>query len=302
VRRDVGAAEILAGATRRRLSLGGSGIEIALLEWGGAGPLVLLHHANGFCKGVWGLVAHALRTHARVVAMDARGHGDSSKPEAPDAYAWDHFAEDLVEVAASLARKHADGRVALGVGHSFGGTAMLGAAARRPDLFARLLLVDPVTPPPPHAVLPPERAAFTRRLADGARRRRGTWPSRADARAHLGRRSLFAHADPRALDLYVLDGLDERPDGSVALKCAGRTEALVFERNRTVDVFALAPRVAAPTRLLWAMRGDFPRVVYETIAASMPNARVETVEAGHLVPLERPDLVVDAIRRMLASA
>jgi len=45
---------------RRRLPLPGRGVEIALLDWGGDGPLVLMHHANGFCAGTFGLVAEAL--------------------------------------------------------------------------------------------------------------------------------------------------------------------------------------------------------------------------------------------------
>ena len=42
---------ILADVIRRRVSLA-SGLEIALLDFGGDGPLALLHHANGFCAGL----------------------------------------------------------------------------------------------------------------------------------------------------------------------------------------------------------------------------------------------------------
>mgnify|MGYP000735960871 CR=1 FL=1 len=57
----------------------------------------------------------------------------------------------------------------------------------------------------------------------------------------------------------------------------------------------VAERVSTPTELLWATRGDFPRESYESIAARMGNARIRDVEAGHLVPMERPELVVDAV-------
>jgi pimeloyl-ACP methyl ester carboxylesterase len=125
---------LLAGVNRRRLQVG-PGIEIAILDWGGSLPLALLHHANGFCGAVWGGVAQALRPFYRVVALDARGHGDSSKPQEREAYRWECFADDLVRVAELLAGEQVDGRVALGMGHSFGGTATLTAAARRPGLF-----------------------------------------------------------------------------------------------------------------------------------------------------------------------
>jgi len=266
-------------------------VEVALLDWGGEGPLALLHHANGFSKGLWGLVAQGLMGRYRVIAMDARGHGDSSHPEGPEAYAWHHFAEDAAAVADHLAAAH--GRLALGVGHSFGGTSMLGAAARRPELFERLVLVDPVVPPPEQ--MPPERTEHVAALVERARRRRSHWSSRQEARRWFAERSLFEAWRPEALDLYVQDGLRERSDGSVALKCPGAVEAAVFAGSRGFDVFGLARGVTVPCLWLRASRGDFPRAVYEALAGSMLDARVQEVDSGHLVPMEHPDLLVEAV-------
>src|SRR5260221_8016211 len=83
------ARALLGRAERRTFHLPERGVTLAALDWGGRGPLALLHHANGFCKGVWALVADALRERGHVIAFDARGHGDSSRPEGADAYAWD---------------------------------------------------------------------------------------------------------------------------------------------------------------------------------------------------------------------
>jgi pimeloyl-ACP methyl ester carboxylesterase len=256
-----------------------------------------MHHANGFCAGTLGLVAEALVPRFRVIGMDARGHGDSSKPEAPDAYAWPNFAADYLAVAERLADE-CGGRVAVGLGHSFGGTSALGAAARRSELFERLVLVDPVMPVPElaaHYRDDPERAARVGRLIDGARKRRSLWRDAAEARAHLASRSLFADWLPAALDLYIEYGLRERADGQLELRCPGEVESTVFSSSGSVDVFALARRVTTPTVLLWAARGDCPRVVYERAAALMADARIVDVDSGHLVPMERPDLVVAAV-------
>jgi pimeloyl-ACP methyl ester carboxylesterase len=294
---DAAARALLATAARRTIALPENGVEIALLDWGGNGPLVLLHHANGFCKGVWGLVADALRDRYRVLSMDARGHGDSSKPSGPAAYAWDRFAEDVAGVASRLAAEHGDGRVALGIGNSFGGTALVGAAARRPDLFGQLVLVDPVVPPPPSVVRTPERAAHMHRLVEGARKRRAHFPSRAEARAQWAKRKLFAHWDRRALALYAEDGLRDSSGGGVELKCPPEIEATIFAESGSLDLFALARQLVTPTLMLWAAQGDFPRPLYEVLASSMADGRVETLEAGHLTPMERPDLVVEAALR-----
>ncbi|HTY19000.1 MAG TPA: alpha/beta hydrolase [Myxococcota bacterium] len=283
---------------RRSLRLPGRGVELALLDWGGGGPLVLMHHANGFCAGTLGLVAEGLVPDYRVIGIDARGHGDSSKPEGPEAYRWDRFAEDLVAVAELLASERADGRVGVGLGHSFGGTAVLGAAARRPALFGRLVLVDPVIPPPPELLqaFDPDRFERLRGMVDAARRRRSVWSSRAEARTHFAARSLFAGWLPRALDLYVEHGLRERTDGQVELKCPGEIEATIFSESGGLDVSDLARRVRAPSTWLWAARGNFPRPLYERIASEMADARIVDADCGHLIPMERPELVIQAVR------
>ena len=286
------ARELLALGTPQRLPLPERGLETALLDWGGDGPLALLHHANGFCKGTLGLLVPELRKHYRVFAMDARGHGDSSRPEGPEAYRWDEFALDVVAVAERLAAEHG-AEVALGLCHSFGGTSLLGAASRRPELFGRLVLVDPVTPPGPQD-MPPERLEHTAGLAEGALRRRSEWPSRGEARTWWAERPLFADWQPEAIDLYALDGLRERADGSVELKCSGTVESAVFENGASLDVAGLVAGMTTPTRWLWAARGNFPVELYRSLAATMEAARVETLDAGHLVPMERPELVLEA--------
>ena len=293
---EVRARELLGRARRRAFALPERGMEIAALDWEGDGPVALLHHANGFCKGVWALVADALRARWRVVAIDARGHGDSSKPEGRAAYAWHHFAEDLVGVSEQLAAERG-APIALGIGNSFGGTSLIGAAARHSGLFERLLLVDPVIPPPPNPTWTAAHPPHLRRLVEGALRRRHHWPSRAVARAWCRQRALFADWRPEAIELYLLDAMFERPDGSLELKCPGAVEAAVFGGSADLDIFALARRVTVPTLFLWAAHGDFPRPLYELVAASMRSARVETVACGHLVPMACPDLVVAAVDR-----
>ena len=292
------ALEILALATPRRLQLAERGVEMALLDWGGAGPLALLHHANGFCKGVLGLLVPELRRHFRVFAMDARGHGDSSQPEGPDAYRWEEFALDVAAVAERLAEEHG-APLALGLGHSFGGTSMLGAASRRPDLFERLVLVDPVTPSGAEDG-PAERHAHTANLAEGALRRRSEWPSREDARAWWALRPLFEEWQPDALDLYALDGLRDRADGAVELKCPGAIESAVFQNGGGVDVAALVAGMETPTLWLRAARGNFPVDIYQALVSSMRDARLETLDAGHLVPMEQPQLVLEPTLRFCA--
>jgi pimeloyl-ACP methyl ester carboxylesterase len=286
-------SDTLSDVRRTRLPLPESGLEIALLDWGGEGPLAFLQHANGFCSGLWAPVAEGLRERFRVVAMDARGHGDSDKPEGAASYHWAHFGRDVAAVAGHLAERH--GPVALGLGHSFGGTALVLAAIERPDLFERLVLLDPIVMPSRERESDAVRRAGARGLAAGARARRQVWESRTQARTKWAGKDAFAEWEPRALDLYVAEALGDRPDGRVQLKCPGEVEAMIFEANGSVDVMERAARLETPALILWARRGNFSRAHFEELASRMQRGRVRDADTGHFIPMENAGLVVDEV-------
>jgi pimeloyl-ACP methyl ester carboxylesterase len=232
----------------------------------------------------------------RSAAKRRRGHGRSSKPErVPQNYSWERFGEDVGEIARRLSRAH--GRsIALGLGHSFGGTALVMAAAAAPDLFERLVLVDPVMASPAYfAARELPAAAANSDLVGSARRRRQHFASRAEARAGWATRKAFAAWTPRALDLYAEYGLVDSAEGGVELACPAEVEALIYEQARRFDVLPYAPKVKTPARLLNAERGSFPREMHDQFAARMRDCVVTRVPTGHLVPMERPDLVSDAV-------
>lgn len=284
---------MLEDVKRMRLPGGDAGIEIALLDFGGSGPPALLHHANGFCAALWAPVAAELRAHFRVFAMDARGHGDSSKPDDAAAYGWNALGRDARAVAQRLGAEH--GPLALGLGHSFGGTCLLLAASEEPTLFGRVMLVDPPFPPP--RALREQWQGRGNAMADGARRRRDGWADRAAARERWAGRPMFERWTADALDLYAAEGLAPRPEGGVALKCSPEVEALVFEGGHEIDLADRAETLTLPVRFVWASQGNFPREHFEVLASSMPDADVHSADAGHLMLMERPELVVaEALR------
>lgn len=283
---------MLDGVERSRLPLRERGVELALIDWGGAGPRVLLAHANGFCAALWDGVACRLREHFRVFGFDARGHGDSSQPPVPDAYGWGEFWLDAEAVAERIP---GEGPI-YGIGHSFGGTAVLGAAARRPDLFGRIALLDPVLYPPEREHTP-ERQERKTLMVEAARRRRSVWPSRAEVRAAYVRRPLFARWHPAALDLYLDEGFRERDDGQVELRCSSEVEAAVFAGSGAteLDIYGQAERLAVPALLVWARQGSFDRSVYEKLCGLAPDMRIEDAPYGHLLPMEAPEAVAEML-------
>ncbi len=303
------AQEKLAGAEPIRLP-GASGqewgaIEIAGLDWGGEGELVVMHHANGFCAASLGEVASSLSKHYRVVSIDARGHGDSTPVVAggePNPYGWWTLSQDIERATEAVLERVGRDRVDLAIGHSFGGALMLAAASRRPERFARLLLCDPVIFPP---LTDEEKASAIQGgnpLVEATLRRRDRFPSYADAFTHCASRGLFANFTPASLALYVGEGMRPTERGEVTLKCAREAEAAVFGGGGTLDLTEHVGAMQAEVRILHALQGDFSRSVYDRLAGQMPNARVESVDVGHLFPMEQPELVLAHVADMMGAA
>jgi len=233
--------------------------------------------------------------------MDARGHGDSWTPTGAQNFAWELFAEDVSLVARQLAAEEGRTALPLGVGHSFGGTSMLLASGVESPPFERLVLVDPVIPPPAGSAMAFARGPRAAKMVESARKRRAHFASRAEARAGWERKPLFADWLPSALDAYVAEGLKDAAEGGVTLKCDPGVEAAVFGGSFDADPWAAASRVRVPTLLLRALRGDFPLEIFQALALRMRDARVEEVDAGHLAPMERPEVVAEAILRSYAE-
>lgn len=103
----------------------------------GSGPPVALIHGVGMQSAAWGpQINHLAQTH-RVIALDMPGHGGST------ALPYGATLEDFVAWAANAITALGLGRVSL-AGHSMGALVVGGLAATRPDLVARVALINGV--------------------------------------------------------------------------------------------------------------------------------------------------------------
>ena len=281
--------------SRRVLSLPERGVDFALVDWGGSGPLALLSHANGFCADLFGPLATRLCERYRVIGFDSRGHGDSSTPAGEGAFEWEEFALDVAAVAHALVAELDVARVELGLGHSFAGTCMLTAAARHPDLFARIATLDPVIHPPRNESREPLMRRGVHAMAERARGRRVVFDSREAVRKRWAERGTFGDWDRRAMDLYLECGFRDRPDGQVELKCLGETEAAVYDAGPGFDVLAEVRELTTPAIVYFAAQGDRPRALVEQLVASVDCIELEAIAAGHLLPMIVPDLIAEKL-------
>jgi pimeloyl-ACP methyl ester carboxylesterase len=255
-------------------------------------PLVLAH-ATGFCGGVWKPIAAAFAGRYRVVTFDQRGHGDSDKP--PDAYQWRNFVADL---AALLDRLEL--RDVVAVGHSKGGAAVAGAVADFPGRISRAVLLDPVLVP---RLSRAEDRPSSNALADGARRRRMVWGSRAEMLESFAARLPFSAWRREVLEAYVECGTAERSEGGVVLKCPGEIEARVYEGGARSASLAYLPRVTVPALLVaGGASTTLPQELARRAVEQLPDGRLVVLPGvGHFVPMEAPDEVIRLIDEFVGS-
>lgn len=138
---------IAPAVVRRQLTISG-GLTLGYREWGRPdGPVVILLHGLGSDADDWALAGPGLGRRFRVIALDARGHGQSNWA---DSYELTSLRDDV------LAAMDALGVVAAAVvGHSMGGVVAYLLAATHPDRVRALVLEDmpaPVPADPPREI------------------------------------------------------------------------------------------------------------------------------------------------------
>ncbi|WP_249932906.1 alpha/beta hydrolase [Blastococcus sp. CCUG 61487] len=247
--------------------------------------------------------ANGHRPAARLVFYDQRGHGASERGSS-ERSTIEQLGRDL---AAVLEARVPNGPVVL-VGHSMGGMTIMGLAALRPELFgsrvvgAALLstssgnLADlnfglPEFLTRVRAVTLPLAAWTMRRrpaFAEGARR------VAADLVSVLTRSLSFASADVDPALVHYVDAM-----------IAGTPVDVIAEFYPALagldETGSLAPLRRIPTLVL---TGDADRMIpkehSELIVERLPEAEFVVVpEAGHMVLLEKPDVVDDALARLV---
>ncbi|MGJ7546720.1 alpha/beta fold hydrolase [Variovorax sp. LT1R16] len=207
----------------------------------------------------WGFVAERFGRHFDTYVFDVRGRGLSEATDALD-YSLDAQVADVIAFTRALGLR----RYAI-VGHSMGGRIGLRAASLRPEGLTRLVAVDPPVSGPGRRPYPAQLPWYVDsiRLAQrgiSLEQMRAFCPSWSEAQLRL--RAQWLHT------------------------CNERAIVASFEAFQTDDIHADVARIAVPTLLLTAERGDVVRPAdVDELRGLLPALLERRVpDAGHMIP------------------
>jgi pimeloyl-ACP methyl ester carboxylesterase len=264
-------------------------------------PLVHLAHANGFPPSTYRLALQSLYDHFHIVSLYARPFWPDCPP-ASTLKDWSVFSKDLIQGIEQFAKKPI-----IAIGHSLGGVATLQAAVERPDLFSKVVLMDPTMLPPSLLRKVWWMKLFgwegRKELVEGALRRRRHWDSQEQAFGSFKGKSLFKKWPEQTFKAYVEGMTRENRSGGVDLAYSADWEAQIY-RTIPTDVWKWVPKLQPQTLVL---RGEtsntFMAESEEAFRKLRPQTTFSSVPgAGHLVAQEAPHEVGQILLKFLQTS
>jgi pimeloyl-ACP methyl ester carboxylesterase len=263
-----------------------NGTSMAYVQTGNpTGPAVVLIH--GFTDNArdWVPVLPYLSPESRLILVDLRGHGRSSKPEC--CYSRLDFAYDIKLLMDALAIPRADV-----VGHSLGSIVAQTLAEYWPQRVAHVILIASTGGLPPGYSKKPQfdYAAEIRKLKE---------PIEAD--------SPFMLAWWDSPTIVDADFIRREREDSAAIPLSVWLAVLdqsLSAQTAYVDLQSTLPRLVAPTLLIWGSKDPImEEPARRTLRHALPRARVKIFDGlGHNPLWEDPAGVAAVINAFLRTS
>jgi len=263
-----------------------NGEVLAYIDTGNpAGPAVVLIHGYTDNARDWVPMLPYLSKRYRLILVDIRGHGRSSKPEC--CYTRLDFAYDIKLLMDALGVHRADI-----VGHSLGSIIAQTFAEYWPQRTAHVVLISSTGGTPPGASKKPPQfdfAAAIRKLKE---------PIEADSPFMIAWWASPTPVDPDFIRRQRKDA------AGIPLRVWLAVLDQAMPGNMYDDLQSTLPRLKAPTLLIWGSKDPImEEPARESLRQALPVAKVKIFDGlGHDPFWEDPRGVADAINGFLDSA
>jgi pimeloyl-ACP methyl ester carboxylesterase len=260
----------------------------------GHGPTVLMLHGNPTWGYLWRRVVASLGASYRVVVPDLIGLGLSDKPHT----SCSHTLEAHIGWVGALIDR-LDLRGITFVGQDWGGPIGLGALAARPDRVHGLVLANTVFAPPREGFKATAFHRFARMPVVSDVVFRGIGFPQIDLGVVQGDPKSMRGPVGRAYRWPLRQFRDRKAPLALARMVPDGLQHPSVVPLRRVDSFVRA--FDGPIEGVWGDRDPILGSIGRYMERTLPHATVTHTQAGHFLQEEVPDVVAEAIARVVAA-
>ncbi|MBW4016194.1 alpha/beta hydrolase [Moraxella osloensis] len=283
----------------QRINLNGKNAKYYNIKNPTASQTAHFYGGNGFALGVYEPLLSDLAQHLNITALTMRGEW-YDKPTA-DKMTREEDADVLIE----FLQKTQDKPI-IGIGHSQGATATTMAAAKRPDLFSALYLLEPVTFTNQQGKLyslVPRMVKMTREPFKSTQVKQADWPSVDAYYQFLRRHKAYKRISDEHLLIYAKNSLEAGEQAELTLRFSPKQELANYFGTPLImkPLQQLIADNKVPVQLIIGKPSMFisqqVRQMWDTF---VPNEQITVLnDYGHLLPLEAPELCAKLIFQKL---
>lgn len=283
----------------QRIKLNGKNAKYYNIKNPTASQTAHFYGGNGFALGVYEPLLSDLAQHLNITALTMRGEW-YDKPTA-DKMTREEDADVLIE----FLQKTQDKPI-IGIGHSQGATATTMAAAKRPDLFSALYLLEPVTFTNQQGKLyslVPRMVKMTREPFKSTQVKQADWHSVDGYYQFLRRHKAYKRITDEHLLTYAKNSLEPGEQGKLTLRFSPKQELANYFGTPLImkPLQQLIADNKVPVQLIIGKPSMFiSQQVRQMWNKFVPNEQMTVLnDYGHLLPLEAPELCAKLIFQKL---
>lgn len=283
----------------QRIKLNGKNAKYYNIKNPTASQTAHFYGGNGFALGVYEPLLSDLAQHLNITALTMRGEW-YDKPTA-DKMTREEDADVLIE----FLQKTQDKPI-IGIGHSQGATATTMAAAKRPDLFSALYLLEPVTFTNQQGKLyslVPRMVKMTREPFKSTQVKQADWHSVNAYYQFLRRHKAYKRITDEHLLTYAKNSLEAGQSAELTLRFSPKQELANYFGTPLImkPLQQLIADNKVPVQLIIGKPSMFisqqVRQMWDTF---VPKEQMTVLnDYGHLLPLEAPELCAKLIFQKL---
>lgn len=249
-------------------------------------------HATGFPAASYTYFFQQLAPHP-VSSVPIFGQGTHQAGNS-----WKDLLPQLIE---DIERNHSE--PVIGIGHSFGAALTFWAAKKRPDLFKKIILIDPPFMSRKRRLLIglTSLLGITDKIvpiAKNAKKRRADFGDLAEARDYLKPKFLFRDFHPSCFEDYIQHGFVQADKG-VTLKIPRDLEAKFFS---TTPYILGSGKLSIPSYYLYPLKNGVlsGKALEQHKKRFVDTQFIPFEKGGHMFPMEFPHDTADFIKELIA--